>query len=535
MDITWSDIKISVDDDEAQLPHKIVRKLGVDHDRISDFRVLRRAVDARKKPNIYFVYTVSFSLSGSKHELQRIISRNPNLREKLPEPEEKELLKPENKLLHRPVIIGAGPAGYFAALKLAEAGYRPLVLERGEAVENRTKSVQRFWQEGRLDVESNVQFGEGGAGTFSDGKLTTRINDRRTRAVLEAFVQFGASPEILVQAKPHIGTDILKIVVKNMRKRIQDLHGEVQFGTKVTGFNHQNGRMCGVNTGREMIPAEAVILAVGNSARDVYRFLWEAGVSIEQKPFAIGFRIEHDQSFINLSQYGMESHSRLGAAEYQLTYKDLSTGRGAYSFCMCPGGRVIASSSEENGLVINGMSELSRDSGIANSAIVVTVKPEDFPSAHPLAGMEFQRYWEHRAFLLGGENYRAPAQNTADFIKNKLPGKLAGRYSYTPGVVPADLHKILPAEIGGVLSRALVDFDRKIKGFADNSVMTGIETRTSAPVRIVRDETGQTPSIRGLFPAGEGAGYAGGIMSSAVDGLRMAEKLLSIYAEADML
>ncbi|ADY54850.1 FAD-dependent pyridine nucleotide-disulfide oxidoreductase [Syntrophobotulus glycolicus DSM 8271] len=529
MDIIWPDLKISIDEDEAQLPDFIGHKLGIADDRISNFRVLRRAVDARKKPSIYFVYTVGFTLEGSKQELRRILSRNSHLRKNVSEPEKKTEHKPEKKLLHRPVVIGAGPAGYFAALALAEAGYKPLVLERGEAVENRGKSVQRFWQEGRLNLESNVQFGEGGAGTFSDGKLTTRIHDDRTRYVLDTFVQFGASPEILFQAKPHIGTDVLTSIVKNMRKRIQELQGEVRFETKVTGLSFRDGRLYAVMAGGEAIPAEAVILAVGNSARDVYGFLFKAGVMIERKPFAIGLRIEHDQSFINWSQYGMESHPRLGAAEYQLTYKDSSTGRGAYSFCMCPGGRVIASSSEEFGVVTNGMSEWARDSGVANSAIVVTVRPEDFSSEHPLAGVEFQRSWEHRAFLLGGESYRAPAQNTMDFINNKLTGELSGKYTYAPGVVPANLRQTLPPEIGEVLARSFLDFDRKIKGFLKDSVLTGVETRTSAPVRILRDETGQSPSAKGLFPAGEGAGYAGGIMSSAVDGLRMAEKLISMY------
>lgn len=535
MNLIWTDFKMRIDENEADLPYLMARKMKVPPERIKDLHILRKAVDARKKPQIYFVYTLEFELDASWPEIRRAMARIPQLKENPGEQEYKIAAKPAKKLVTRPVVVGTGPAGYFAALALAREGYRPLVLERGDSVEERAKRVQRFWETGNLDPESNVQFGEGGAGTFSDGKLTTRIHDRRVREVLESFVEFGAAKEILYLAKPHIGTDVLKNVVRRMREKIEFFGGEVRFRTKVTGFAIRSGRLCGLEINKnEIIPAEAVILAVGHSARDIYEVLNNLGVALEQKAFAVGLRVEHSQEFIDIAQYGIKNHPNLGAADYHLTYKDRITGRGAYTFCMCPGGKVIASSSEPEGVVTNGMSEYARDSGTANSAVVVTVDTGDFPSRHPLAGVEFQRYWEKRAFLAGGKNYYAPVQTVQDFLQNRVSEKFYLQPTYMPGAVPVNLRTVLPQELGEVLARAFIYFNSKIRGFAGKeATLTGVETRTSAPVRILRDESGQSLTLKGLFPAGEGAGYAGGIMSSAVDGLRSAEKLMAQYAPKD--
>jgi len=523
-----------VEEDERLLPQIIARKLKIPQHSISDLKILRRSVDARKKPLIFFSYTLRFSLELPHKEINRVMHRVPDLK---PEPQVEPILltKPERKLKHRPIVVGAGPAGYFAALALAKKGYAPLVIERGDEVDTRTQKVETFWRTGQLDTESNVQFGEGGAGTFSDGKLTTRISDPRITEVLETFVEQGAPEEILFLAKAHIGTDILKTVTQGLRRKIQALGGEVRFRAKLTGIRHHNGKLTGIEVNHEeFIPAEAVILAIGHSARDTYRILLEQQVHIEQKPFAVGLRVEHPQVLINLSQYGVEEHPKLGPADYQLTYQDSLTGRGAYAFCMCPGGRVVAAASQEEGVVTNGMSEYRRDTGIANSALVVTVGKGDFPGSHPLAGVEFQEFWEHQAFLAGGKDYKAPAQSVQDFLQRQVTGRFLLPPSYTPGVKPIDLHSVLPQAVGEVLDRALLAFDQKIKGFAgERATLTGIETRTSAPVRITRDEKGEALQLQGLYPAGEGAGYAGGIMSAAVDGIRSAEMIMAQYYPAE--
>lgn len=531
MDLIWTNLRVPVEEEESLLLARMVRRLKVPPQCISGLRIVRRSVDARKKPQLFFSYTLVFNLELPLKEIQRVLSRNRDLK---PEAREEMVLlpKPEKRLTHRPIIIGAGPAGYFAALALAQKGYAPLVLERGDEVVERTRKVDEFWKSGNLDTESNVQFGEGGAGTFSDGKLTTRISDRRIKEVLQAFVKQGAPAEIFFLAKAHIGTDILKEVVQGLRQEIIALGGEVRFRTKLTGLKKSAGIMTGVRVnGNEEIPAETVILAIGHSARDTYEMLLGQEVQIEQKAFAMGVRIEHPQALINHSQYGVEEHLKLGPADYQLTYQDQLTGRGAYAFCMCPGGKVVAAASEEERLVTNGMSEYQRDTGIANSALVVTVGQDDFGSSHPLAGIEFQRHWEHQAFIAGGRNYHAPVQGVPDFLASQVSADFSLPSSYLPGVTAVDLHCVLPKPVSEVLERALVSFDYKIKGFVGKAAtLTGVETRTSAPIRITRDEKGEALGLKGLFPAGEGAGYAGGIISAAVDGLRAAERLMAQYA-----
>lgn len=535
MNLIWPNLKIPLDLEETQLPVVMAGKMRVSPDSIKNWKITRRSIDARKKPHIFYVYTIEFFLDAPWPEMRRAMARIPQLMEKPPLQEQTAKNRPEKKLVTRPIVVGTGPAGYFAAYYLAEQGYKPLVLERGDEVGQRTKVVENFWQTGVLDPESNVQFGEGGAGTFSDGKLTTRIDHPLVRKILENFVEFGANPEILYAAKPHIGTDILKKIVVRMRQRIESLGGEIIFRSKVTGIRSSGGQIEGLEINHnEILPAETVILAVGHSARDVYLFLNHHGVTLEAKSFAIGLRIEHPQQLINLAQYGVDDHPKLGPADYQLTYKDQPTGRGAYTFCMCPGGTVIASSSEQGGLVTNGMSEYARDTGTANSAVLVTVNTADFPTHDPLAGIEFQREWERKAFLAGGGQYLAPAQTVQDFLQKRVSPSFSQIPSYRPGYHSIDLNTLLPVEINGVLARALLTFDKKISGFAGTqATLTGIESRTSSPVRILRDESGQSVNLKGLFPAGEGAGYAGGITSSAVDGLRAAQRLMELYLPQD--
>ncbi|KXG74280.1 NAD(P)/FAD-dependent oxidoreductase [Thermotalea metallivorans] len=527
--IRVNEIKMSLHEDIGQIQEKVARKLRIRPEEIIECHIFRESIDARKRNQVHFVYTVDVVLKNEEKILEKHkdVSRSPDF-------QYKDVPHGRQPLKHRPVVIGMGPAGLFAGLLLAQRGYRPILLERGQDVDTRTEDVKRFWEGGRLNPESNVQFGEGGAGTFSDGKLTTRIKDIRVRKVLEEFVAAGAPKEILYSYKPHIGTDILKTVVKNMRKAIESFGGEVWFGSKVTDLYIRSSALAGIQiNGAEKMEANAVILAVGHSARDTYEMLYERGVKIRQKPFSIGVRIEHPQDLVNESQYkGFAGHSRLGAADYRLTYQS-RTGRAVYTFCMCPGGMVVAAASEENTVVTNGMSEYARNRENANSALLVQVNTEDFDSDHPLAGVDFQRKWEKAAFALGGSNDHAPCQLVGDFLQNRPSIKIGKvKPSYLPGVTPTDLRKCLPDFVAEAIEEALPEMDKRLRGFAmGDALMTGVETRSSAPIRIERDEeTMESLTVKGLYPVGEGAGYAGGIVSAAVDGIKAAEKIIGAYA-----
>lgn len=522
-------IKLSVDENKDNIKARVIKKLKIKEQDLLELRIYKQSIDARKSDMIYFVYTVDVRVHNEKSVLQRNKDKDVSISPKL----DYEFVKPGSvSMKYRPIVVGTGPAGLFAGLLLAQMGYHPLLLERGGDVDSRTEAVKRFWQTGQLDTESNVQFGEGGAGTFSDGKLTTLIKDKRCRKVLEEFVRAGAPEEISYSYKPHVGTDILRTVVKNIRHRIIKLGGEVRFNSKVTEIVINRDRISGVViNGNEKLAAEAVVLAIGHSARDTFEMLHRAGIKLTPKPFSIGVRIEHPQKLINKAQYKkFADHKNLGAADYKLAHH-CANGRSAYTFCMCPGGVVVAAASEEGGVVTNGMSEYARDAENANSAVLVGVTPRDFPSEHPLAGVEFQREWERKAFALGGGEYKAPAQLVGDFLADKPSTGLGSvKPSYPRGVVLTDIKGCLPHYVAETLKEAIPEFDKKISGFAQaDAIMTGVETRSSSPVRIERDEHMQT-HITGLYPAGEGAGYAGGIISAAVDGIRVAEAIAAKYS-----
>ena len=517
------DILLPPEHDANQLTYEAARLLKLSPSKIRQLRLVRRSVDARKKPDVKIVYTVDVAVEGSEN---KILKHSGCKRAAITPTDRYRLPKIVGTLTKRPVVVGFGPAGMFAALVLALAGQKPIVLERGEDATSRHAKVEHFFATGELDPSSNVQFGEGGAGTFSDGKLNTGVNNPRIGWILERMVEFGAREDILFDAKPHVGTDVLLTVVQNLRRRIIELGGEVRFNTQVTGLLTENGALTGLQTTAGPIDCDHAILAIGHSARDTFEMLLSSGIPMEPKPFSMGVRIEHPQSLINKAQYGGEFVS-LPPADYKLVrHLDRET---VYTFCMCPGGYVVAAASEEGRVVTNGMSNADRDGENANAALLVTLNPADFPYEGPLGGVQWQRQIEEAAFRTGGSNYHAPAQTVGDFLAGRPSvGPGAVKPTYRPGVTWCDLRHVLPAKITDALAQAIPALDRNLSGFASSdAVLTAPETRSSSPVRILRDDSRQS-TIRGLYPTGEGAGYAGGIMSAAIDGMLSAEAILAL-------
>ena len=507
----------------AQLSFEAAQLLKVSTSKVRKLRIVRRSVDARKKPDIRIVYTIDVAVDGNE---KKILHNARCKRASIAPVSYYKVPKPNGLPKHRPIVVGFGPAGMFAALILAINGLCPIVLERGEDAATRHQKVEHFFQTGELDTRSNIQFGEGGAGTFSDGKLNTGVNNPRIGWILEQFVKAGAREDILFDTKPHVGTDVLLTVVQNIRQRIISLGGEVRFNSQVTGIYRENDHVTGLQiNGEEDITCDRVIFAIGHSARDTFRMLQDLQIPMEAKPFAMGVRIEHLQENIDKAQYGRHDPV-LPPADYKLVkHLDEET---VYTFCMCPGGYVVAAASEEGRCVTNGMSYADRDGVNANAALLVTLNPKDFPGDEPLSGMYWQEQIEEAAFRAGGGNYHAPAQLVGDFLKGVPsfgPGSV--QPTYRPGVTWCDLHSVLPEKITRALAEALPQLDGNLKGFADaDSVLTAPETRSSSPVKIPRDESKQSVGLKGLYPAGEGAGYAGGIMSAAIDGILCAEALL---------
>lgn len=527
-----TDIKLPLDHDEQALEQAILSKLAIDKSQLQSFTVFRRGYDARNKKNILLIYTLDVEVTGQDTLLARF-ENDPAVRI-TPDMQYQFVAKAPENLTERPVVVGFGPAGIFAALILAQMGFKPIVLERGKAVRERTKDTFGFWRKQPLNTESNVQFGEGGAGTFSDGKLYSQVKDPKHygRKVLHEFVAAGAPEEIMYVSKPHIGTFKLVNMVEKMRQQIIDLGGEIRFSTRVdkldldTLGDGYKVKGLHLSTG-DYLSCSQVVLAVGHSARDTFEALYAQGVYIEAKPFSIGFRIEHEQSMIDQCRFGDNAGNPiLGAADYKLVHH-CKNGRSVYSFCMCPGGTVVAATSELGRVVTNGMSQYSRNERNANSAIVVGIEPDkDYPG-HPLAGIALQRNLEELAFKAGGENYNAPAQLIGDFLTGKPSHALGDvQPSYTPGITLTDLSKVVPEFVTEAIREAIPAFDRQIKGFAKaDGLLTGVETRTSSPICIKRGKDYQSINVQGLYPTGEGAGYAGGIWSAGIDGIRVAEAL----------
>ena len=507
----------------AQLSFEAAQLLKVSASKVRKLKIIRRSVDARKKPDIRIVYTIDVAVDGNE---KKILHNARCKRASIAPVSYYKVPKANGLPKHRPVVVGFGPAGMFAALILAINGLCPIVLERGEDAATRHQKVEHFFQTGELNTKSNIQFGEGGAGTFSDGKLNTGVNNPRIGWILEQFVKAGAREDILFDTKPHVGTDVLLTVVQNIRQRIISLGGEVRFNSQVTGIYREDDRITGLQiNGEEDLVCDRVIFAIGHSARDTFRMLQQLQIPLEAKPFAMGVRIEHLQEKVDEAQYGRHDPV-LPPADYKLVkHLDEET---VYTFCMCPGGYVVAAASEEGRCVTNGMSYADRDGVNANAALLVTLNPRDFPDEEPLSGMYWQERIEEAAFRAGGGNYHAPAQLVGDFLKG-VPSSSPGSVqpTYRPGVTWCDLHTVLPEKITRALAKALPQLDGNLKGFADpDSVLTAPETRSSSPVKIPRDESKQSVGLKGLYPAGEGAGYAGGIMSAAIDGILCAEALM---------
>lgn len=512
--IRFSNIKVREDLNDEELISFLCKKKRLILENIKEWHIVKKSIDARDKNDIFYNYTIDISYEN-EYDVKDAVHVDE---------EELERIIVKRKSGVRPIIIGCGPAGLFAALTLVENGIRPIIFEQGSQVEKREKDVEEFRKMRKLNTLSNIQFGEGGAGTFSDGKLTTGINSKFCKSVLETFYKFGAPKEILYVNKPHIGTDNLIKIIKNMREYIISLGGEFHFDEKIEDFLIEDGKVIGV-VGKEKYYSDTVILAIGHSARDTFYKLYEKGIMMEKKNFSVGVRIEHEQKMINESQYGTKTKLKLPPAEYKLVYHGE---RSCYTFCMCPGGEVMASSSEEGTIVTNGMSRFKRDGKNANSALLVNVLTTDLDDS-PLSGIKLQEKLEKDAFVLGGSNYNAPIQRVEDFLENK-PSTFIGKIkpTYLPGVTLCNLNDILPPFVADTLHDGILYFDKKIRGFASNdAILTGVETRSSSPVRIIRNEDYEA-NILGLYPCGEGPGYAGGIMSAAIDGIKCAIKILEI-------
>ena len=524
-------IKLALEEKEETLAAKAAAALKIKTDNIQKLEIVRKSLDARRHRPPFFVYLLKIGISSGvplpcQLETGLQVSEAEDIQEM---PGISSVTAPKCPV----VIIGSGPAGLFAAYHLAQNGIFPLILERGEAIEKRIKDVEVFWKTGMLSTQSNVFFGEGGAGTFSDGKLTSRSQNPYSRRVKEILVETGASSEILVESKPHIGTDKLRQIIVALRKKLIEMGCRVEFNAQTTDFIIKNAQLHSIIVNeKEEISTKNLILAIGQSADDTTTKLYQRGVQMESKPFAIGLRIEHPQAFINSVQYGQwHKHPQLPPAEYFVKASLPGLNRSVYTFCMCPGGAVIACSANHGSLITNGMSNSQRSGEFANSAVVVNVRVDDFAGAEdPLAGLAFRRIWEQKAFVEGGSNYCAPAQKTTDFLRKKISDQLP-RTSFLPGVKSADLRQVLPAFTANAINDGIREFDKKMSGFvSEESLLIGVETRTSSPLRICRGKDGQSPSVRGIYPCGEGAGYAGGIISSGVDGIKAAQNLIDSLA-----